>query len=147
MKTFLNILWVCLVGFWTALGWLFWALLLAIPVVTLPIARQCVKFAHFTLWPFGREAVSSPTASRLGVIGNIVWFIPGVLMALVYAFGGLLLCCTVVGIPFGTQSFKFAGMALSPFGKEIVRTKDLKSGAWVQKKAVETGAVQAPETF
>ena len=32
---------------------------------------------------------------------------------------GLLLCLTIVGIPFGVQCFKMAGMGLLPFGKEI----------------------------
>jgi uncharacterized membrane protein YccF (DUF307 family) len=139
VKTILNILWVVLVGFSTALGWLFWAALFAVTVVGLPFARQCLKFARFTLWPFGREAVSSPTASRLGAIGNIVWFIPGALMALGYAIGGVLLCVTVVGIPFGMQAFKFAGLSFAPFGKEIVRTKDLTSGAWIQAEATAAG--------
>jgi uncharacterized membrane protein YccF (DUF307 family) len=33
---------------------------------------------------------------------------------------GVLLCITVIGIPFGLQHFKLAGLALTPFGKEIV---------------------------
>lgn len=138
MKTLLNILWVVLVGFWTAIGWLGWALLLAITIIGLPFARQCLKFARFTLWPFGREAIPSPTASRLGPLGNLLWFIPGLLMAIGYVIGGLLLCATIVGIPFGVQSFKFAGLALAPFGKEIVRTKDIRSGAWAEEHVATT---------
>lgn len=132
MKTILNLLWVALVGWWSALGWLLTGLVLLLTVVFAPFGRQCLKMAHFTLWPFGREAVSSPRAVAGSAIGNLLWFIPGILFAVGYVLGGLLLCLTVVGIPFGTQSFKFAGLALAPFGKEIVRTKDLRSGAWVQ---------------
>jgi len=147
MKTLLNVLWVALVGFWTALGWLFWAALLALTIVGLPFARQCLKFARFTLWPFGREAISSPTASRLGAIGNLLWLIPGVIMAIGYAIGGVLLLITIIGIPFGIQAFKFAGMSLAPFGKEIVRTKDLRSGAWAQQQvgAMATGTAPPPD--
>jgi len=33
---------------------------------------------------------------------------------------GLLLCATIVGIPFGIQAFKLSVLALWPFGQEIV---------------------------
>jgi len=130
MKTIANILWVLFVGLATSIGWLIGALLLALPIVTLPFARQCLKFAHYTLWPFGRTHIVTPRALPFGLLGNIIWFIPGLFLAFGYLVGGLLLCITVIGIPFGLQSFKFAGLALAPFGKEIVRTKDLRSGQW-----------------
>jgi uncharacterized membrane protein YccF (DUF307 family) len=52
---------------------------------------------------------------------NILWAIVGggLITALEYAIGGLILCLTVVGIPFGVQCFKLAGLALFPFGKDI----------------------------
>ena len=46
--------------------------------------------------------------------------------AILYAISGVLLCITIIGIPFGIQSFKFVPLALFPFGKEIVRSKDLR---------------------
>ena len=36
-----------------------------------------------------------------------------------YVLVGLVLCLTIVGIPFGVQCFKIAGLALLPFGKDI----------------------------
>jgi uncharacterized membrane protein YccF (DUF307 family) len=33
--------------------------------------------------------------------------------------GGLILCLTIIGIPFGLQCFKLAGLGLLPFGKEV----------------------------
>ncbi|GJM36991.1 MAG: hypothetical protein DHS20C19_03580 [Acidimicrobiales bacterium] len=125
MKTFGNILWVVFSGFWMALGWLFWALVLAVSIVGLPFARQCLKLAHLTLWPFGRTTIKSPDASLLGPIGNILWFIPGLFMAIGYAITGAILCIFVVTIPFGMQAFKFIPLALSPFGKEVVTSKDV----------------------
>jgi uncharacterized membrane protein YccF (DUF307 family) len=127
MKTFGNVLWVVISGIWSAIGWLFWALVLGLTVVGLPFARQCLKLARLTLWPFGRTTVKSPTASSFGVIGNILWFIPGALMALLYVLQGLVLCLTVIGIPFGIQAFKFAGLALSPFGREVVKSSEVTS--------------------
>jgi len=125
VKTVGNILWVVFAGVWTAIGWLILGGLFAITVVGLPFARQCLKLARLTLWPFGRTVVKSPNASTLGPIGNVVWFIPGLLMALGYVIGGLLLFISIIGIPFGVQSFKFAQLSLAPFGKEIVRSKDV----------------------
>jgi uncharacterized membrane protein YccF (DUF307 family) len=41
-------------------------------------------------------------------------------MAIGYVISGALLCLTIIGIPFGIQSFKLAALALAPFGKQIV---------------------------
>ena len=125
VKTIGYILWVLLGGFWLAVGWLFWALILTITIVGIPFARQCVKMARFTLWPFGYTAVESPTASRLGWLGNLLWFIPGLFLAFGYAVSGLALCMTIIGIPFGIQAFKFVPLALFPFGKEVISDHDL----------------------
>ncbi|MFN3257891.1 MAG: YccF domain-containing protein [Ilumatobacter sp.] len=127
MKTVGNVLWLVLCGVWIAIGWLFWALLLAVTIVGLPFARQCLKLAEFSLWPFGRTVVNDPSATRLGVLGAVLWIIPGVLMAISYVLTGALLCLTIIGIPFGIQSIKLAGLALQPFGKKIIQTKDTTS--------------------
>lgn len=60
---------------------------------------------------------------------NILWATVGggFVIALQYLLGGLLLCLTVVGIPFGVQCFKMAGLAIWPFGKEIVDNPDRSS--------------------
>jgi len=57
----------------------------------------------------------------MNFIGNIIWFIFGGFFAsLGYFFGGLILCLTIIGIPFGIQCFKLAGLVLFPFGKRVV---------------------------
>ena len=57
----------------------------------------------------------------MSLIGNIIWLIFGGLIAgLMYILGGLLLCITIVGIPFGMQSIKLGFATFAPFGKEIV---------------------------
>ena len=54
-------------------------------------------------------------------IGNILWLIlGGLLIALVYYIVGLLMCITIIGIPFGAQLFKQGTYALWPFGHELV---------------------------
>jgi uncharacterized membrane protein YccF (DUF307 family) len=55
------------------------------------------------------------------LILNILWIVlgGGFVIAIEYLIGGLLLCLTVIGIPFGMQCFKLAGLGLMPFGKDI----------------------------
>ena len=57
----------------------------------------------------------------MSLIGNILWLLcGGLISAFVWFFWGILWSITVVGIPLGIQCFKFAGLSLAPFGKEIV---------------------------
>ena len=57
----------------------------------------------------------------MSLLLNILWLVlgGGIVIALEYFIVGVLLCLTIIGIPFGVQCFKIAGLALSPFGKEI----------------------------
>ena len=56
----------------------------------------------------------------MNFLGNIIWVVfGGFLIFLEYLIGGLLLCLTIIGIPFGLQTLKLAQMALWPFGKRI----------------------------
>ena len=51
---------------------------------------------------------------------NILWLIfGGLAMAAEFAIFGLLLCITIIGIPFGLQMFKLAKLSLMPFGAEV----------------------------
>ena len=53
-------------------------------------------------------------------LGNIVWLVfGGFLIFLEYVVGGIILCLTIVGIPFGLQCFKLALLALWPFDSTI----------------------------
>jgi len=57
----------------------------------------------------------------MNTLGNIIWLVfGGLLAALGYVFGGFVLCCTIIGIPWGLQCFKIAAVVLWPFGKKIV---------------------------
>ena len=54
-------------------------------------------------------------------LGNILWLLfGGLLIALIYFLVGLVMCITIIGIPFGKMHFRLAKLALSPFGKELV---------------------------
>jgi uncharacterized membrane protein YccF (DUF307 family) len=59
----------------------------------------------------------------MNTLGNLIWLIfGGLVSAIGYLVGGLLLCLTIVGIPFGLQCFKLAGLVLWPFGKTVVNS-------------------------
>lgn len=61
----------------------------------------------------------------MNFLGNLIWLIFGGLMAAIgYFFGGIVLCITVIGIPWGLQCFKIAGLVLWPFGKKVVSDSD-----------------------
>ena len=54
-------------------------------------------------------------------IGNILWFLfTGLGSAIAWVTTGIIWCITIIGIPFGKQCFKLAGLSLFPFGKTVV---------------------------
>jgi uncharacterized membrane protein YccF (DUF307 family) len=56
----------------------------------------------------------------MSLIGNLIWIIlGGLISAIGWTIAGALLCITVIGIPFGIQCFKIAGLSLAPFGKDV----------------------------
>ena len=98
---------------WAITG-LFWC----ITVLGIPVGLQCFKFAGLCLWPMGHDV--SMGGGVMSILVNILWLIFGGLeLALGHAILGLLLCITIVGIPFGRQHFKIAKLALMPFGASI----------------------------
>ncbi len=53
-------------------------------------------------------------------IANIFWMIfGGIWLALLWLICGIILCVTIVGIPFGIQCFKMARLSLAPYGKKV----------------------------
>mgnify|MGYP006347614061 FL=1 len=64
-----------------------------------------------------------PCLKTMSFIGNIIWIVfGGIFIFFQYIFGGIVLCLTIVGIPFGIQCFKFAIIGLAPFGVKITDT-------------------------
>ena len=117
-----NILWLVLAGFWLALDYVVAGILNCIFIITIPFGIQSFKLAGYALWPFGRMVVQRQDRdAALGCLGNAIWFVfGGFWLALGHLIAGVLLCVTVIGIPLGIASFKMAGLALAPFGKQIV---------------------------
>lgn len=53
-------------------------------------------------------------------IGNILWFLlTGLWSAIAWFICGVLLCVTIIGIPFGKQCFKMASLVIWPFGRKV----------------------------
>lgn len=117
-----NIIWLIFGGFIAALGYFIGGLALCITVVGIPFGLQCFKIGAFVLRPFGLQAVSSQSSSGcLSLFLNIVWILcGGFATALAHLTFGIVLCLTIIGIPFGLQHFKLIELSLMPFGKKIV---------------------------
>ena len=118
MRVLGNILWIILGGLAIAIGWALVGLILCISIIGVPLGIQAFKMAGLTLTPFGKTVEYGGGVGS--VLINIIWFVlAGLWMAIGYILAGLLNCVTIIGIPFGIQSFKMAKLALWPFGSQI----------------------------
>ena len=115
-----NVIWFLCAGAWQGLAWFATGVLWCLSIVGIPGGRQCFKLSALSFCPFGREVEAGGGA--VSFLLNLVWLaFSGWWLALASAGLGLLLCLTVVGIPFGLQCLKLARLALMPFGAKIVR--------------------------
>jgi uncharacterized membrane protein YccF (DUF307 family) len=122
MKILGNIIWLVFGGIIIAVQYFVGSLVLIITIVGIPFGIQTLKMASLAIWPFGRTTQVHERASGcLYIIMNVLWLLTGgIWIAVSHLVFGLLLCITIIGIPFGMQHFKLAGIALSPFGRDIV---------------------------
>jgi uncharacterized membrane protein YccF (DUF307 family) len=59
------------------------------------------------------------------VVLNVIWLVfSGIWMAIAYCIAGVVMCLTIIGIPFGITAFRIANYALWPFGRDIARRAD-----------------------
>lgn len=117
MKTIGNILWLIFVGFWSAVAYAFLGIFWCITIIGIPFGKQCFKLARLMFWPFGAKINYNFGKHP---IANIIWlFFGGIGLAMGFFFVGLILCITIIGIPFGKQCFKLAGLSAIPFGATI----------------------------
>ncbi|MGA2406926.1 MAG: YccF domain-containing protein [Bacteroidales bacterium] len=118
-----NLIWLIFGGLIIAIEYFIGSLILMITIVGIPFGIQTLKMASLSLWPIGRDTVVHSRASGcLYIIMNVIWLLTGGLwIAATHAILGVLLCITIIGIPFGLQHFKLTAIALSPFGRDIVK--------------------------
>ncbi|MBE2263019.1 MAG: YccF domain-containing protein [Burkholderiaceae bacterium] len=132
MRTIGNVIWLILGGVFMGLGWWLAGLLCAITIVGLPWAKACFVIGQFAFWPFGKEAVDRQIVrgkgdigtGALGMLGNVLWFIfAGIWLSIGHLLSALACFITIIGIPFGLQHLKLAGIAIAPIGRTIVDVK------------------------
>ncbi|RDW14871.1 YccF family protein [Paracoccus thiocyanatus] len=128
-----NVIWFVLGGWFIALVWLLGAAVFALTIIGLPLTRAAIEMARLSAWPFGKEVVhvrdldrkqlSAGTAATgtIGFVFNLLWAVSfGIVLFLSYLVAGVLNCLTIIGIPFGLQSFKLAGLSFWPVGRRVV---------------------------
>ena len=121
MRIILNLLWLFFGGLLSALGWVITGCLWCITVIGIPVGLQCFKLASISLDPFGKEIVYDDSGA-VSFLLNLVWIIfGGIELAFANALFGVILCITIIGIPWGKQYFKIAKLALMPFGARVER--------------------------
>ena len=122
MSILMNILWLLLGGIFTAVEYVVASLGMMITIIGIPFGIQTLKISLLALCPFGKKIETTPQAGGcLSIIMNILCILlGGIWISLSHLVFGIVLCITIIGIPFGKQHFKLAGLALSPFGKHIV---------------------------
>jgi len=118
-----NIIWLVFGGIFIAIEYFISSILMMLTIIGIPFGLQTLKLASLALWPFGRSSVFTESATGiLSTVMNILWLLlGGIWIALSHAIFGLFFFITIIGIPFGKQHFKMASVALSPFGRGIVR--------------------------
>ena len=127
MSTLLNIIWIFFGGLGLALGWVISGILCIVFIVTIPFSGACFELAGLTLAPFGKVVVErkhlnnatdpKPIASTLWIIFSGIWLYIG------YLISGVIMMCTVIGIPLGLQCFKIAKVSLNPYKYTLVDSK------------------------
>ncbi|WP_218010390.1 YccF domain-containing protein [Actinomadura chibensis] len=124
----MNVLWLVLAGFWMALGYALAGVICCILIITIPFGIASFRIAGYALWPFGRTTVPRRDAGAASVLGNVIWIIvAGWWLALGHLTTGVLLCISIIGIPFGIANFKLIPISLMPLGHRIVPTGDRTS--------------------
>lgn len=119
-----NLIWLIFGGIIIAIEYFIGSIVLMLTIIGIPFGIQTLKMASFSLWPFGRETkMHSRSSGCLYILMNVIWLLTGGLwIAATHAIFGLILCITIIGIPFGLQHFKLTAIALSPFGRDIVNS-------------------------
>ena len=132
MRAIGNFIWFIFGGILMGLAWWLVGLLAFLSIVGIPWGKACFVIGQFTFFPFGQEAISRKELKHkddigtggLGMLGNVVWFVfAGVWLAIGHLLSAVLCLITIIGIPFGIQHLKLAGIALAPIGKTIVSTE------------------------
>lgn len=159
MRFFGNILWFIFGGVFIAALWLIGAVLFAVTIIGLPLARAAIEMAKLSAFPFGKDVIHvreldaktlSTTTALTGTIGfiiNILWVCTfGFALFFFYAVLGVMWCLTFFGIPLGLQAFKLAGISFWPVGRRVVSIELAQAAREenARKKLQDVRAANAP---
>lgn len=116
-----NIIWFVFGGVILSLMYLISGLLLCITIVGIPFGIQIIKLSALALWPFDRTiGLKEYSTGFLSVLMNVIWILlGGFWIGVTHLVFALLFYITIIGIPFGRQHMKLAGLAVAPFGRRI----------------------------
>lgn len=120
MKTLGNILWCIPCGLVMSLVWFVLGVAFCVTLIGIPFGIQCFKIAGLVRWPFRKSVEVCYEAHPLA---NVVWAPIGAIFALIDYLVGVVLCVTIIGIPFAKQCFKLARLTLLPFGGLVISEK------------------------
>ena len=124
-----NFLWFILGGFVMGLLWWLAGLLAYLSIVGIPWGQSCFVIGSLAFFPFGKETINRQELSGksdigtggAGLLGNIIWFLlVGIWLAICHVISAIASFISIIGIPFGIQHLKLAGIALAPVGKTVV---------------------------
>ncbi len=123
MKTIGNLIWLIFGGIFIAIEYFISSIILFVTIIGIPFGLQTLKLSGLVLWPFGKETrFKEKGTGCLSTIMNLIWIlIGGIWISLSHVIFGIIFGITIIGIPFAKQHFKLAGLALTPFGREIVK--------------------------
>ena len=145
MRAIGNLLWFLLGGVIMGLLWWLVGTICYLTIVGIPWGKASFVIGTFSFLPFGKEAISRKELKQekdigtgaAGLIGNIIWFlVVGLWLALGHVVLAVLNFVTIIGIPFGIQHLKLAGIALAPIGQTIV-SKEVAAAARAANAANE----------
>ena len=137
MRLIGNLIWFVFGGIFLGIAWFLLGLLAFLTIVGIPWGRACLTISNFCFFPFGREAISRRELYQrddigtggLGLIGNVIWFVfAGLWLAIGHVCSALFCFVTIIGIPFGIQHLKLAGIAIAPIGQTIVSREVAEAG-------------------
>lgn len=119
MKSIGNVIWLIFGGLIMAFFWFLAGAIMCITIVGIPFGMQAFKMGNLILWPFGKE-VDYASLKTSSILLNVLWIVLfGWELAFASFILGLVFSITIIGLPFGLQWFKFASLALFPFGAKI----------------------------
>ncbi|HHU90991.1 MAG TPA: YccF domain-containing protein [Clostridiaceae bacterium] len=119
MRLLGNLIWMLFGGILAAILWFVAGVICCITFIGIPFGIQCFKISGFVAYPFGRD-IEIKGFGIGSLVGNVIWIILlGWELCVFHLVIGLLMCITIIGIPFGNQHFKLAKLSLVPFGSKI----------------------------